>query len=262
MMHSLTALSPAAEIAAQATRDEGMIALWIGNYRSANTRGAYTTDVQAFAASIGHMAPATVSRRLSAAKSLIALEHRLGYLPFDVAAPVQLPAIEDGLARKILTEWQVQRMLEMERNRRNAALLRLTYSAGLRVSEVCGLRWNDLVERTEGGQISVFGKGGKTRVILLPAPIWTRVTSGSAGVPLATGRRAQPLAGASHRQGGGEALCPGVRTLAAACPNEPCVDRGAPIHVVQQTLGHASLSTTIRYSHARPGDSSARYLTA
>ena len=36
--------------------------------------------------------------------------------------------------------------------------------------------------------------------------------------------------------------------------------RGAPIHLVQQTLGHASVATTGRYLHARPTDSSARYL--
>ena len=38
------------------------------------------------------------------------------------------------------------------------------------------------------------------------------------------------------------------------------LDRGAPIHLVQQTLGHASVVTTGRYLHARPTDSSARYL--
>jgi integrase/recombinase XerD len=38
------------------------------------------------------------------------------------------------------------------------------------------------------------------------------------------------------------------------------LDRGAPVHVVRATVGHASLETTTRYSHARPGDSSARYL--
>ena len=38
------------------------------------------------------------------------------------------------------------------------------------------------------------------------------------------------------------------------------LDRGAPIHLVQQTLGHASVATTGRYLHARPTDSSARYL--
>ncbi len=35
---------------------------------------------------------------------------------------------------------------------------------------------------------------------------------------------------------------------------------GAPPHLVQTTLGHASLATTSRYAHARPSDSSARYL--
>ncbi|MBU4356156.1 MAG: tyrosine-type recombinase/integrase, partial [Proteobacteria bacterium] len=38
------------------------------------------------------------------------------------------------------------------------------------------------------------------------------------------------------------------------------LDRGAPIHLVQATLGHASVATTGKYLHARPDDSSARYL--
>ena len=38
------------------------------------------------------------------------------------------------------------------------------------------------------------------------------------------------------------------------------LDRGAPIHLVQATLGHSSIQTTGRYLHARPDDSSSRYL--
>ncbi len=38
------------------------------------------------------------------------------------------------------------------------------------------------------------------------------------------------------------------------------LERGAPIHLVQATLGHASIATTGRYLHARPSDTSARYL--
>src|SRR5215471_16059101 len=38
------------------------------------------------------------------------------------------------------------------------------------------------------------------------------------------------------------------------------LDRGAPIHLVQATLGHASVATTSAYLHVRPGDSSARFL--
>ena len=36
-------------------------------------------------------------------------------------------------------------------------------------------------------------------------------------------------------------------------------DRGAPIHLVAATLGHASIGTTGRYAHARPSAPSARY---
>jgi len=38
------------------------------------------------------------------------------------------------------------------------------------------------------------------------------------------------------------------------------LDRGAPIHLVQQTLGYASVATTGRSLHARPSDGPARYL--
>jgi site-specific recombinase XerD len=38
------------------------------------------------------------------------------------------------------------------------------------------------------------------------------------------------------------------------------LERGAPLHLVQATLGHASVATTSKYLHARPTDSSARYL--
>ena len=38
------------------------------------------------------------------------------------------------------------------------------------------------------------------------------------------------------------------------------LERGAPIHLVQATLGHASVATTGRYLHARPTDSSSKYL--
>jgi len=38
------------------------------------------------------------------------------------------------------------------------------------------------------------------------------------------------------------------------------LDRGAPISLVQSTLGHSSVATTGRYLHARPNDSSSKYL--
>ena len=46
---------------------------------------------------------------------------------------------------------------------RDRALLELFYSSGLRLSEVCGLRWRDL--DFEQGLVSVLGKGSKQRIV-------------------------------------------------------------------------------------------------
>jgi integrase/recombinase XerD len=85
---------------------------------------------------------------------------------------VKLPASKNTLAERILTEPDVVRILALEPDRRNQVLLRLLYIAGLRVSEIAALTWRDLQPRTDGGQVTVFGKGSKTRVVLLPSAIW------------------------------------------------------------------------------------------
>ena len=56
-------------------------------------------------------------------------------------------------------------LLAREPGHRNRVLLRLLYRAGLRVSEIAGLCWRDLHARDDGGQVTVFGKGGKTRTV-------------------------------------------------------------------------------------------------
>lgn len=275
---------------AQASSDDEMVTLWLASFRAANTRRGYGIDIrafraftrqplasltvrdlQAFAESLVGLADSTVGRRLSAVKSLITMAHRLGYLAFDVGGPVQLPAVKDTLAERILSEWDVQQLLGLETDPRNAALLRLIYAGGLRISEACGLRWRDLVARDDAGQVTIFGKGGKTRMVLLPAPIWNRLTalrgqrgpddavfpSKLDGRPLQVRQVDRIVKAAAKRA----KLSPDVSAhwLRHAHVSH-ALDRGAPVHVVRATVGHASLETTTRYSHARPGDSSARYL--
>ena len=55
-------------------------------------------------------------------------------------------------------------------------------------------------------------------------------------------------------------LSPGSRRAMRHAHASHNLDRGTPIHLVQATLGHSSVAVTGRYLHARPGDSSARYL--
>ena len=202
-------------------------------------------------------------------KSLLSFGHKTGYLVVNVGAPVRLPRIKGTLAERILDVDAVLHLLALERHPRNKALLRLLYLGGLRISEACGLRVRDLAPRDDAGQVTVFGKGGRTRVVLLKASVWHE---------LAGMRGADPDAPVFRSREGG-ALDPSqvhriVKIAAKRAGLSDAVsahwlrhahvshalDRGAPAHLVQATVGHASLATTSRYAHARPSDSSSRYL--
>ena len=202
---------------AQAHGDDHLVDLWLHG-RSPGTQRAYAADVLAFRAHVGctlpqvtlgdlqgfqdtlaSLATATQARRLSAVKSLLSFGHRTGYLLVNVGAAVRLPKIKDALAERILDMEAVVHMLALERNPRNKALLRLLYLGGLRISEACGLRVRDLQPNADAGQITVFGKGGKTRVVLLKASLWT---------DLARLRGPDPDAAVFRSREGGGALDP------------------------------------------------------
>lgn len=285
---AITVVHALAPVVAQ-NEDDQLVALWLHG-RSLHTARAYARDadrfrtfvgrplpdvrlgdVQAYANTLAHLASATQARILSAVKSLLAFGHRLGYLPYDVGRPVRLPTIKFTLAERILAEPELHRLLALETQPRNHVLLNLLYAAGLRVSEACALAWRDLQPRDEGGQITVYGKGGKTRAILLPIGIWRDLMElrGDAGAdaPVFSSRRKRGhlsavqvwriVRTAARRAGINDAVSPHWLRHAHA---SHALDRGAPPHLVQATLGHASLATTSRYAHARPSDSSARYL--
>ena len=272
----------------QADSDDHLIDLWLHG-RSPGTQRAYAADVLAFRARVGctlpqvtlgglqgfqdslaQLATATQARKLSAVKSLLSFGHRTGYLVVNVGAAVRLPKIKETLAERILDMDAVLHMLALERNPRNKALLRLLYLGGLRISEACGLRVRDLQPNGDAGQVTVFGKGGKTRVVLLKASLWTDLARLRGTVPDAAVFRSREGGGAldpsqvhrivkiaAKRAGLSEAVS--AHWLRHAHVSH-ALDRGAPVHLVQATVGHASLATTSRYAHARPNDSSSRYL--
>jgi len=279
----------AATVPAQAESDEHLISLWLDG-RSRHTRRAYETDaraflaltarplrfttvgdVQVYRASLAALAPASQARKLSAVKSLLAYARRLGYVAFDVGSVVNLPTVKNTLAERIIPEASVHRLIALEPSQRNRTLLLLLYAAGLRISEACALRWRDLQARDDAGQLTVFGKGGKTRVIPLPQSVWgelqaVRLKDDGDDAPVFRSHKGGALdPSQGHRIVAAAAKRAGIKGSVSAhwlrhAHASHALDRGAPPHLVQSTLGHASLSTTSRYLHARPGDSSARYL--
>jgi integrase/recombinase XerD len=272
-----------------ANTDAQLVALWL-HQRSPHTQRAYAADIarfrarsgkplalitladlQEFANSLAGLAPASRYRTLSAVKSLLAFGHRVGYLPFDVGRVLRLPGVRNRLAERILPEADVHRILSLEPTERNRTLLTLLYASAVRVSELCGLCWRDVQANGESGQITVWGKGEKTRSIQLPVSVWKLLEKrrGDAGAddPVFRSRKRggalKPLAVlrivrlAARRAGIEAAVSPHWLRHAHA---SHALDRGAPIHLVQATLGHASITTTGRYLHARPTDSSSRFL--
>jgi len=285
----------------EVSTDAQLLDLWLHG-KSANTQRTYRReaiwfltfveksifqvnlgDVQAFATYLeksSGLAPSSVARTLSAVKSLLSFGNKLGVLTANVGAAVKLPTVKNTLPMRILPEINVQVMIALETNQRNRAILKLLYGAGLRVSELCALKWHDLQARTEvafPGQVIVYGKGGQTRVVALTATLWHELMA-----LRFTHRRDAPVF-TSRNHGGhltptqvgrivkAAALrTPGIEpeVAAAVSPHwlrhahaSHALERGAPIHLVQATLGHASVATTGRYLHAKPSDSSSRFLS-
>ncbi len=277
-------------IPSQADTDAQLIGLWLYG-RSPRTQRAYRADVtrfldftgkplrfitlgdlQQFADSLGALAPASQARMLSSIKSLLTFAQKAGYLQFNPGAALILPKAKNTMGERIMSERAVQRLLALESNPRNHVLLAVLYYAGLRVSELCDLRWRDVQPHGETVVLAIHGKGQKTRFVKLKeevadqlqhlrdekaapdAPVFRSRKKGGALVPVQVFRIVKA---AALRAGLPAEVSPHWLRHAHA---SHALDRGAPISLVQATLGHASVQTTGKYTHARPNDSSSRYL--
>jgi len=153
---------------------------------------------------------------------------------------------------------------------RDRAILELLYGAGLRISELCGLRPQDLDLRQR--TVRVLGKGNKERIVPFPKPTaqalndWLvererlffgsepKVEQSSAQAPLFLGRRGSHLSPRSVRR----RLRQAVQRAGLAGKIHPhrlrhsfathLLEGGADLRAIQELLGHASLSTTQKYT--------------
>ena len=242
--------------------------LWLGDKPMAQIS---LKDLQDYAVSFFHQKPRTVARKLCTVKSLLTFAQKVGLIPFNVGGALRLPKIPNNLAEKILDAKDIKRMIRLEPERRNQVLLRVLYGAGIRASEAAGLRWMDLQQRKTGGQITVLGKGAKTRSILLSEKTWNSLQS-------IRPPDAQPEGPVFvSREGSGlrrTTISVIVRKAAEGAGLEAKVsahwmrhghathalDAGTELTVIARTLGHESIVTTTRYLHARPNQSSATSL--
>jgi integrase/recombinase XerD len=274
------------------TNDETVIASWLDG-RPKSTQETYEVDVTMLRTYIQkplqHItlfdlqnyvhyleedhAPASVARKVYAAKSLLSFAFEIGYCFFNVGKSIKPPKVQAHLAERIVSETAIQKILALETDPRNHAMLRLLYNSGVRVSEVVSLAWKDVQAReTHGGQIYVIGKGGKERYILISQETYQEVLalrkagdtedspvfhSRSRGGFLNRSQVNRIVKAAAARAGVTEKMSPHWYRHAHA---SHAIQRGAPVTLVRDTLGHASIAVTNKYSHAFPDDSSGRFL--
>ena len=277
--------------ATRAETDEQLLTSWLESLGSPHTRRNFEQTARRFlhelpmglrAATVEDVrdAMAKVTRGLAETtarqyvlriKSLLGYAHGLGFTPFNAGARIKVRSegAQRGasLAKRIISEVEVGLLIRAAPSKRDRVLLETLYAGGLRVSEVVALAWADVLPRDDRVQLSVTGKGGLVRQVLLPDVVSRSLLS------LRDDARATDPVFPS-RKGGGRLTERAVlgmvkRTAKRAGINEGvsphwlrhahgshAIDRGASLPEVQATLGHGNVATTSAYLHARPDTSS------
>jgi len=208
------------------------------------------------------------ARMLSAVRGLCAFLTREERIDDNPARELRPPRLGRRLPRS-LPQRDIEQILEVGEDQnpllqRDMALIELTYSCGLRVSEVASLRLIQV--NLEAGFLTVVGKGSKERAV----PIGRRAIERLARYlrdtrPRLMGRKASPYVFVSrsgkrlHRTNVARRLTLAVRRAAVKGPVSPhtlrhafathLVEGGADLRSVQMMLGHADIGTTQIYTH-------------
>lgn len=208
---------------------------------------------------------ASLNTYIAAVKALLGFAHKVGFTRFNAAPLIKLRKAPRRVAQRLLSQVELHLLLRAARSKRDRILLEVAYYGALRVSELAGLTWAEVIPRETGeAQLAIVGKGDKPRNILIPADVAAALRElraeapGSARVFPITERRINYIVKATAKRAGIN-LAVSAHWLRHAHASH-AIDQGAPITLVSQTLGHADLKTTSVYAHARPNDSSSRYL--
>ena len=262
---SLTAAAPATIEAYE--RDLGAFVAWaerLGLRSPAQVQRTTARRYLAFLATRG-FARRTIARRASALRRYFGWARRVGVITSDPTAGLSAPRGEARLPR-VLRPHELRTLLDEAEvsdgpvGLRDIALLELLYGSGLRVAEATALDVDDL--DLSRGQVRVWGKGAKQRVVPLSDPAVDALRRWLADGRGALATEASP-AGAVFLNQRGRRLTPRdarrVLDRRSAAPTHPhalrhtfathLLDGGADLRVVQELLGHADLATTQRYTH-------------
>jgi len=297
----------------EGTTEDKLIELWIRLKKSPHTQRAYRRDIEVFRAFVekplvsvtledaldfcdnldeleivnrrGEVKPLednSKRRIINSVKSLFSFAYTSGIFLANVMAAIKPPTAKSAVSQRILSEATVLKMVLLEQDPRNHAILHTLYAAGLRVSELCNLRWCHVIRREEGVQLDILsGKGDKQRHVLLGESSWNVLSA------IHKGASADDFVFQSRQEVSRDGYYKGTRLDTTTvfrivreaakqagvlnwfevsphwlrhCHGSHAIDRKAPLTVVRDTLGHSNIAVTNEYAKARPDQSSSHYL--
>jgi integrase/recombinase XerC len=220
---------------------------------------------------IGHLVKhkvnkSSVARKLSAIRSFFRYLNRKGVITSNPARLVTTPRRERRLPA-VLTADDAQRLMNArgkddddDRSRRDHAVLETLYSTGIRAAELVGMNRDDISH--DDRLIRIRGKGRKERIVPIGRTALGAIDAyvgrkkeGAENPAVFTGRAGNRLTARTvqrilenRRKKLGLAQKASPHTLRHSFATH-LLESGADLRAIQELLGHASLSTTQRYTH-------------
>ena len=245
-------------------RDLDALAAWAEGEGIADIVGLHTEQLRAFVAAEHRrgLSPKSLQRRLSACRSFYAWLLKHGRIAASPAASLRAPKAPRKLPQVLDVDEAVQ-LVELPTDAplglRDRAILELFYSSGLRLSELCALRWRDLA--LADGLVTVLGKGSKQRTVPVGShaakalEAWRTESNGQPDGAVFPGRGGGPitpravqirLRQLAQRQGLFKRVHPHLLRHSFA---SHVLESSGDLRGVQELLGHADIATTQIYTH-------------
>jgi len=214
-----------------------------------------------------HYSRTSIARKLSCLRSFFKFLNQRGIIHTNPIRFLRTPRLGLRLP-SFLTEEEVVALLESPpptpSGLRDRAIMEMLYATGIRVSELAGLNLSDI--DILGGTIRVFGKGKKERIVPVGRPALSALAE---YLKTRRGLSRMDKNAVFLNERGGRLSCRSIETiltkyariagLKKVTPHTlrhsfatHMLSRGADLRMVQELLGHRSLSTTQIYTHITP----------
>ena len=250
-------------------RDAAAAVQWLEEAGVAGPSAVDRRTLRRYLAELGanRYAARTISRKVSVLRRYFDWARRTGRVVADPTLGLAPPKGPSKLPQ-VLKDDQIHTLIskparagnDQARDARDLAIVEMLYGSGLRVSELCGLRHEDLdLDKTE---VRVWGKGSKQRLVPLSDPAAAALRAWLADHRNSFVTADTPATAVFLNQRGRAMTPRDVRRVIdrrSVVPTHPhalrhtfathLLDGGADLRAVQELLGHADIASTQIYTH-------------